>query len=249
MDSPNNHITEFLSYYCSIVPSPGYAVLLKGRWGAGKTWFIREFFKNQVNDKYDYLYVSLYGIKSYEEVENEFFRQIHPILSSRSARLLGKLTKGLLKATIHLDLDDDKKSDVDIGSGLPNEKLFEKLKISEEKILVFDDLERCAIPIPEILGYINQLVEHSDFKVIVIANEHEIIKADQKPDDNSLTQYIRIKEKLIGKTFEISPELTLALDKFISQLQNDDARQEISKNKRLYRKPDKISLSTFAIKN
>lgn len=43
-----------------------------------------------------------------------------------------------------------------------------------KNIFIFDDLERCACPPNEILGYINGLVEHEGAKVILIANEREI---------------------------------------------------------------------------
>ena len=40
----NNHIEEYLDYYCS-TESPRSAVLLKGQWGSGKTWFIKQYYK------------------------------------------------------------------------------------------------------------------------------------------------------------------------------------------------------------
>ena len=39
---------------------------------------------------------------------------------------------------------------------------------------MFDDLERASLDINEILGYINNFVEHDNIKVIIIANENEI---------------------------------------------------------------------------
>ena len=38
----NKHIKEFLNYYIEL-PNPQYAVLLKGKWGSGKTHFINEY--------------------------------------------------------------------------------------------------------------------------------------------------------------------------------------------------------------
>lgn len=63
------------------------------------------------------------------------------------------------------------------------------------KKIIFDDLERCSIVIPNILGYINQFVENNGLKVIVIANEDEIIKLDQLDNkiDNAKA-YLTIKE-------------------------------------------------------
>ena len=41
-------------------------------------------------------------------------------------------------------------------------------------IFVFDDLERCDCPLNEIFGFLNELVEHENTKVIIIANEKEL---------------------------------------------------------------------------
>ena len=227
MQSSNSHVRDFLSYYCSLKNPPEYAVLIKGLWGAGKTWFIKDCLNNLKSDGQDHLYVSLYGVVSVGDIESEFFRQLHPFLASKSMKLLGKLTKGLLKAAIQLDIDGDGKSDGSITIGVPDGNLLESLKVSDEKVLVFDDIERCAIPICDLLGYINQFVEHGGFKVILIANENEILGND---DENNAKAYRRIKEKLVGKTFEITPEIVPALSHFISQLQCDKAKVAVNEN-------------------
>lgn len=46
----------------------------------------------------------------------------------------------------------------------------------KNNIIIFDDLERCNIDINLCLGYINNLVEHNNVKVIIVANEKEIGK-------------------------------------------------------------------------
>ncbi|MEO1673560.1 MAG: P-loop NTPase fold protein, partial [Cyanobacteria bacterium J06631_2] len=39
----NQHIEEYLDYYFSLSYPPGFAILLKGEWGCGKTWFINKY--------------------------------------------------------------------------------------------------------------------------------------------------------------------------------------------------------------
>ena len=39
----NSHLEDYLDYYCGLSHSPGFAVLLKGEWGCGKTWFIKNY--------------------------------------------------------------------------------------------------------------------------------------------------------------------------------------------------------------
>lgn len=232
MASDNQHIREFLSYYCLLNSSPEYAVLIKGLWGTGKTWFIQDSLKELQNAGQGHLYVSLYGVTSVEDIESEFFRQLHPWLASKSVKLLGKLTKGLLKATVKVDIDSDGQSDGTLTVGVPNEKLLDSLKSAEGKVLVFDDVERCAIPICHLLGYINKFVEHGEFKVILVANENEIVERE-KTDESKFNAYRRIKEKLIGKTFEIIPEIAPALSHFVVQLQCEKAKTAIDENKPL----------------
>jgi septin family protein len=43
ISEPNKHIEEYLNYYCELPHSPKFAILLKGKWGSGKTWFINQY--------------------------------------------------------------------------------------------------------------------------------------------------------------------------------------------------------------
>lgn len=209
MNSTNQKIHNFLKYYCDLSSPPEYAVLIKGKWGTGKTWFIKNLITDLNTSNIRSLHISLYGMTSFDEIENEFFRQLHPVLSSKKMALAGKVLKGIVKTTFKIDLGKDEAT---ISSSIPDIDLPDYLKGTENFVLIFDDIERCGIPICNLLGYINHFVEHSDYKVILLANEEEILEKDS----NNLA-YKRIKEKLIGKTFEITPEVDIALSVFISQ--------------------------------
>lgn len=207
MNSTNQKIHNFLKYYCDLSSPPEYAVLIKGKWGTGKTWFIKNLISDLNTSNIKSLHISLYGMTSFDEIENEFFRQLHPILSSKKMALAGKVLKGIVKTTFKIDLGKDEAT---ISSSIPDIDLPDYLKDTENFVLIFDDIERCGIPICNLLGYINHFVEHSGYKVILLANEEEILEKDTNT-------YERIKEKLIGKTFEIIPEVDIALAAFISQ--------------------------------
>jgi KAP family P-loop domain len=230
----NKHISEFLRYYYELEKPPEYAILLTGLWGSGKTWFIQDFIKQleskQVEKKLnEILYVSLYGVRSIEDIEAEFFRLLHPVLSSKYMRFMGKLTKGILKTAINFDFNGDGKPEASLTGGMPDVKFYEKVDLVVCRLLVFDDLERCSIPIHDLMGYVNQLIEHGKLKAILIANEEEI--CSRSFDDNSpKSSYHRTKEKLIGRTFEVIPELAPALEYFINDLPSDLIRIFIKEN-------------------
>lgn len=219
MSEINKHVDDFLDYYYSFNLPPEYAVLIKGAWGTGKSWFIQQTLDRLKENGGKCLYVSLYGVTTFEEIENSFFQQLHPVLSSKGMKLTSKIAKGLLKATIRVDFDGDGKPDANISAQVPDINIPDYLKNTDNFVLIFDDLERCSMKISDVLGYINHFVEYQGYKVVVVANEDEVIK-----NDDCEKIYLRIKEKLIGKTLEIKPDIKAALTHFI---QNSD--QEESK--------------------
>lgn len=222
----NDHIREFLRYYCNLNIEPQYAVLLTGAWGSGKTWLIKDFIENHLDKTKKTLYLSLYGVQTFSDIESELFRLLHPVLGSKPARVLGRLFRGVLKTSINFDIDGDGKPDGSVSGGIPTEKILETVSIGAGHILVFDDLERCSIPIADLMGYVNQFVEHFGVKAILIANEHELFKSDEKNGSH----YALIKEKLIGRTFEIAPEVASALEHFAAELPSGKAQDVVRKN-------------------
>ncbi len=228
--SINSHIKEYLDDYCKLT-APGFAVLLQGEWGSGKTWFIDKYRKKIKDQKC--LYVSLYGMTSFSDIEDTFFQQLHPILSSKGMAITGKILKGLLKGSLKIDLDGDKKDDGTVSIQIPDINLPDYLRNTDQCILIFDDLERCKIDLSNMLGYINSFVEHQNLKVILIANERELEK------DPS---YKSIKEKLIGRTFGVLPDVDGALKDFLTMINHEDIRNFLRDNTKLiqdlYRKAE-----------
>ncbi|MEQ9233187.1 P-loop NTPase fold protein [Coleofasciculus sp. E2-BRE-01] len=218
-NNPNSHIEAYLDYYCSLSHAPGFAVLLKGQWGAGKTWFIKKYYEKLKAHKQKCLYVSLYGMTTFSEIEDAFFQQLHPVRAFKGMAIIEKIFKEAIKSTIKFDIENIKLE--------TQENLPDYLKDADKSILIFDDLERCKIELGSILGYINYFVEHQDLKVVIIANEDELLKESSYKD---------IKEKLIGKTFGVTLDFEGALENFITVANNSDVRQFLSDNTQLLQK-------------
>lgn len=214
----NDQIAEYLEYYIGLKSPPYYAVLLNGAWGSGKTWFINSL-RNKIG--YDkFLYVTLYGVTSFAEIEDQFFRQLHPVLSSKPFTLGAKLFKAVLKGTLKLDFEsNDSSGGIDFEIPKLNAKQF--LEKCENRILIFDDFERCEMKPEEVLGYINTFVEHDGQKVIILAHEQEIKSSDK---------YLRTNEKLIGRRFRVNADAKNALTAFIDEVSDDAVKSVLKAN-------------------
>lgn len=225
----NEAVVAFLKYYTDPSQSLDYAVLIKGSWGSGKTYLVNQFLKLREKENKKHLYVSLYGMTSFSQIEEDFYSQLHPILSSKSAKIAGSVLKGLMKTAIKLDLDGDGKDEATISSQIPDIPLKDFFSTPAETLLVFDDLERCSMNITDVLGYINYFVEHSGFKVIILANEDRILQRETvagKVGD----AYRDIKEKLIGQTLLVKPQLNEAFVDFLETIPNDRNKKFLSEN-------------------
>ena len=200
----NQHISQFLNYYIKL-PNPQYAVLLKGKWGSGKTHFINEYKEHLKINNQKYIYVSLYGVKNYDEIETKFLQSSNPEIFNEKSIFVGKLADAFINNKIKSSLGIIKKSLSSLNA--------------KGKILIFDDLERCSIDKVDLLGYINNFVEHQSYKVILIANEEELEKTEK---------YTLIKEKLIGKTFEFISDASSAYDSFLNdELKNTEVKENV----------------------
>lgn len=110
----NSHIRDFALEYCFSPVPPHYALLLKGPWGSGKTWFVERLIE-EINKKDGReLYISLYGLNSFAAIEYEFYRKLHPVLSSKGMEIAGKVLKGALRTTLKIDLDMDGKNGLSV---------------------------------------------------------------------------------------------------------------------------------------
>lgn len=183
--SKNQIPYQYLEKYIRQEHAPGYCVLLTGPWGAGKTYFIKNFQEAHKSEK-DFLYVSLNGVQSIDQINDEFYRQLNPKLSGENFNIASTLLMQGLKAGTNIEIDKRIK-----------QTLKSKLTNRSDHILIFDDLERCEVPLEELLGYLNKMVEHNPAKVILIANEQELLKPSNP------NKYAAIKEKLIGITLEL----------------------------------------------
>ncbi|EHW1570865.1 DEAD/DEAH box helicase family protein, partial [Escherichia coli] len=134
----NTYIKDYIEYYLSLKTEPQYAIMLKGAWGSGKTWFIERVLEEykQKHSEFKFLKVSLYGVNSIEQIEDEFYRQLHPILSNKALIFGANVLKNTLKATFKIDFNGDNKSDVDVNASVPTINLSDFSREPDGFVLV-----------------------------------------------------------------------------------------------------------------
>jgi hypothetical protein len=220
----NEHVKAFLRYYTTLYHPPYYALMISGKWGSGKTYLVTECLKEaNFGSEIPHLYVSLYGVTNYKQIETAFFAQLHPLLASKGMKFATAIAKGMLSAAIKIDLSDQGHEAATVNVKAAGGSLIETLSKVGDRVLVFDDLERCKMGVSETLGYINSFVEHEDCKVIVIANEEEILNGPEG------ARYSDFKEKVIGRTLEATPEFDSAFKAFVSSISNAEPWDAIEK--------------------
>lgn len=215
----NEHIKEYCKKFIESQENPHYAVFLNGKWGTGKTYFINkllEEYTDETNVKgKDIIKISLFGVKSTDEIDMKIYQAIHPILSSKAVKLFGAVLKSAIKLGTTIDLNGDKKDDVTLSSdGLFELKSGDKVNSISKKLIIVDDFERAILTPNQIFGYFSEIITESDTRIIFIGNEESIFDKDEEKKK----EYLRIKEKTIGVEFELEPDKKNAIDFFLSEL-------------------------------
>ena len=187
-------------YLCT--PNTQYALLINGDWGSGKTYFweheivniIDNIQPSQKKKRLSHIYISLNGISKIETIAQDLFIKLVPFLRNEK----NSYFKGGIKVVSNIANTISKKV-----TGSSVEDLFRGVSIElfnfSDIVVCFDDLERCKVSIEEVLGFLNNLVEHKKLKAIILSNEKEILKENNK--------YQKIKEKTIGRTLSLEVEM------------------------------------------
>ena len=250
-----------------------YAIMINGEWGSGKTHFWNNKIKKKIESmqlngkRYTTIYMSLYGISNLEEISKKIFIE--------TTQLMDKNLRKFMQANGQTTIPEYAKTGLDMANFFGVTQNGDKVDYADffstdDKVLCFDDLERANVDVIDILGYINNFVEHDHIKTIIICNEKELStklkssnlemktfiatylldrqgelnKADkpmvEKIRDkiehvfDKANDYERIKEKLIGETFEYAPKFDYIINGILLRYESDpDLIRFLRENTRL----------------
>ena len=238
-----------------------YAIMINGEWGSGKTYFWNHKIKPKIEamqvdgKKLTPIYMSLYGISNLEEISKKIFIETTQLMDKNLKKFMGTSGVGSIPEYAKTGLDMANFFGVtQNGDRLDYAQFFS----TDDKVLCFDDLERANVDVIDILGYINNFVEHDHIKTIIICNEKELstklknsnlemktfiatylldkenklnIKTDKPMVErirdtieyvfDKANDYERIKEKLIGETFEYAPKFNYIINGLLMRYENN----------------------------
>lgn len=200
-------INEIVKDYLK-TPKTDYALMIKGDWGSGKTYFI----KNSLNDyigtidslttdkkgsilKFKPVYISLFGVTNSIDVLERIQLEINPWLKSKPLEY-SKMILSKVGSLIGLSVS---KNDL--------KEFVSTFNVASNIVLFFDDLERKSKKADtiNIIGQINQLTEHQNLKVIIVCNS-------EKTDE----LFSKTNEKTIRFSSLYIPEITSIYDEIIA---------------------------------
>ena len=255
-----------------------YAIMINGEWGSGKTYFWNNKIRKKIDNmrlngkQYTTIYMSLYGISNLEEISKKIFIE--------TTQLMDKNLRKYMDQNGQTTIPEYAKTGIDMANLFGIAQNEDKVNYGEffstdDKVLCFDDLERANVDVIDILGYINNFVEHDHIKTIIICNEKELstklksnnlemktfiatymldkqgelLKTDKPMVEkireqiehvfDKANEYERIKEKLIGETFEYAPKFDYIINGILMRYEND---QDLI---RFLRENTNLIISTF----
>lgn len=204
------HIEKIIEKYLKKEKTQS-AILVNGVWGSGKTFYLKSQLKEIIEkNSLKIMYISLNGISSIENLEHKLFLHFIPKLGKNQNDLVKSITNistNIANATTKL-LFRTEATDLLKGSTV---KSFNFKKYC----ICLDDLERCKIPIDELIGYLSEFTEHKHTKCIILADEEKIKK--QKSNKQLAHKYDEIKEKVISRVLNYDPELLDIFPKLIEK--------------------------------
>lgn len=211
----SNELTKYILNYI-VKAKTNYAIMMNGEWGVGKSYYINHHLVEELKkENKECVIISLYSLQKTSEISSMII--LEKLLRNKKKIKNAVSTGGNIVTTVIKSCAEYKGIKLNLnGKGL--DKLNKLVNLSNT-LIIFEDVERTSIPIEELFGYINNMVEQDHVKVLLVCNENQIIgKYENKVDNNNSdinSEYKYFKEKTIGDTVRFESEIEGAIKNII----------------------------------
>ena len=183
----------------SFVSTNHRSVLIDGPWGCGKTYQVKKYIEKNINTELKIHYISLFGVENIDEINTKLYQLIHPRLF-KTKQVAHYGLNIISKAISPIPIVGGASGVVDALefaiNDLPNKD------ISQNRIIVFDDLERIDSKLSYIalLGYMNSLFL-SQTRIICLCSSGNI-STNKKEDFHDFKEKIFDRMHVIDESDE-----------------------------------------------
>ncbi len=182
-----------------------FAMMLSGEWGTGKSFYIKSELKEyeKIKDNGNELMViSLYGMSNLQELSQRIcYERFHTSINAVKA------IKATAKTIINYSpLPSIIWKGVEKAADIIKDQIDNSIDLTGI-LLVLEDVERTKIDFEDFFGYVNNLCEQDNVKVLLVADENKI-RENFKEKKKS---YDDIKDKVVGDTIHFEPDLEATL--------------------------------------
>lgn len=181
----------------------GIAISFQGSWGIGKTFFWNYYITHKLGDT-KFVNISLFGINSLEDIKKQIVLKIYDSnkISNfiKNNPIIGKVIESKWGVDVSLIASNFEKDD------------FKNI------VVCFDDFERISsnLSLSEILGFISELKEQHNCKVVLI-NNNDMLKTQ---DELNHKKHIRKNKdgKLVERFFTTQTNNQEIFDKYTEKI-------------------------------
>lgn len=208
------------------------AIMLTAPWGSGKSFYIKNILCPFLHkNKKKYAVVSLYGIKDLKELNKSLYIELKANIFSkqtenqRKANIVGRTIIKGITSFFGIDVSQSEEQ---------WQKLYKSINL-KNSLIIFEDIERSGIDIVEFLGYVNNITENDNAKVLLVANEKEILKISYQKDKmfnqevpvytQESEKYLKIKEKTVCDTINFHSDYDFSIKGIIDKFDNKYFKQ------------------------
>ena len=179
-------------------------ILVRGAWGIGKTYLVREALKDLPEEEYTPIFTSMFGVKNSDQFQSQIAMEIADALLKEKTGLTHAskwLTAGLSI------FEKIPAMSATIGNSISNALPSMMNHLVKDGLIIVDDVERKhpEFAVSELVGILNRLVETKNCRIVIIGN------IDKLTDGDSKEFYTHI-EKVIDQTILIQRDTRSLLE-------------------------------------
>ncbi|MEE1175634.1 MAG: hypothetical protein U0K71_01355 [Paludibacteraceae bacterium] len=195
---------------------------IRGEYGKGKTYFVKHILPGKLREKGSeriQIMISLFDLQNIKEIPAKLLNAY--ILSKRDKNQ--DIYEDICKGYDYLETKYGRNNTI-TNYNVDNEpEVVFKIIPKDSVYICLDDISRFLAKgnVEDFVGFVNELVENLGYKVILIWNDSDDINKDD---------YIKYREKIVGRSFEYEASIETVVKSFSEETNDENFISYIAEN-------------------